>query len=192
MLPILDENINYCVIDAARAGKFIEGFTDYDIDFESLYEGRDAEAFADVCPYLVGLIDGSAFNKEYLDKAWGNSWGIQIISDMEFDELIDKLRDLVKVEDAFGKNYYFRFYDPRVLRTFLPDCDDSQLHMMFSGVEHYIVEAEDPQKAIDFYLKNGKLQTRFVDVTGKNGDEMPDSSETETGADFDDDFDTIV
>ena len=39
---------------------------------------------------------------------------------------------------------YFRFYDPRVLRTFLPVCDAEQTTAMFAAVSAFVAESEAP------------------------------------------------
>jgi hypothetical protein len=185
------ENIKYCLIDAARAGKAMKEVFSYDIRVKSLYEGRREEIFADVAPYLTEMVHGSSYNKWLIDNGWGKSWGVLIISSLDFDALLSFFKNFIHVEDTFGKTYFFRFYDPRVLRKFLPSCDDSQLKSMFEGVEHYIVEDENPEKAIDFYLKNGKLQTRTIDVNDAGNNSVADKKAVEN-KDIYSDFETIV
>ncbi|HEY2399507.1 MAG TPA: S1 RNA-binding domain-containing protein, partial [Steroidobacteraceae bacterium] len=52
-----------------------------------------------------------------------------------------------------GKRLLFRFYDPRVLRPFLPSCEAGQMREMFGPVEHFAVEAN----GIDGQLRASEL-----------------------------------
>jgi len=61
------------------------------------------------------------------------------------------------VHDEAGKPLYFRFYDPRVLRTYLPTCNASELAQIFGPVECYVQEGEDPGVLLRFRQAGGKL-----------------------------------
>ena len=41
-----------------------------------------------------------------------------------------------------GKRMIFRFYDPRVMRIFIPTCDAEQRTEFFGNIQHFFVEAE--------------------------------------------------
>jgi hypothetical protein len=68
------------------------------------------------------------------------------------------------VADETGKLLYFRPYDPRVLRIFLPTCDAEQLEFMFGPIEAYFAEAEDPAQALRFSLDAGGLVTETLEL----------------------------
>ena len=57
--------------------------------------------------------------------------------------LCDHLRKIFIVEDDEGQEYFFRYYDPRVLRTFLPTCSKCQLDEFFGPIEVAICESSD-------------------------------------------------
>ncbi|HRO43103.1 MAG TPA: DUF4123 domain-containing protein, partial [Flavipsychrobacter sp.] len=65
---------------------------------------------------------------------------------------------LVKTEDE--QELYFRFYDPRVLRIFLPTCDQGQIREFFGAVDYFLMEDEDPEFAIRYWHENGILRTK--------------------------------
>jgi hypothetical protein len=50
---------------------------------------------------------------------------------------------MVKLDDG-GRRLYFRFYDPRVLRAFLPTCSVRQDEEMFGDrdIHSFLVEGE--------------------------------------------------
>lgn len=54
------------------------------------------------------------------------------------------------VYDAKGTPSYFRYYDPRVLRVYLPACNESELQTVFGPVEGYYVEGKAENQMIEF------------------------------------------
>lgn len=51
---------------------------------------------------------------------------------------------------------FFRLYDPRVLRAFLPTCSERQLEELFAGVvSAYVAEGESPGEVHVFRLGPG-------------------------------------
>jgi len=67
---------------------------------------------------------------------------------------------MVKTED--GEQLYFRFYDPRVLRVFLPTCDERQLRDFFGPIDYFLCESEEPASGLVFSLRNGELKVDII------------------------------
>jgi hypothetical protein len=87
----------------------------------------------------------------------------------------------VKTEQ--GKMLYFRFYDPRVLRIFLPTCDAMQLRELFGdAIDSFILEDEDPAFAIRFWQENGVLKSDRQSVS-ELLEAVPELEERETKQD---------
>ena len=111
--------------------------------FECLYRGALAPDMAEVAPYLVRLDSGDRFTDWLIDTGWGNHWGIYALSQLDFQSVRYHFRSLTRVYDETGQRYlYFRYYDPRVLRAFLPTCLEPQLAEMFGPVDCYLAEGE--------------------------------------------------
>ena len=49
-----------------------------------------------------------------------------------------------KLNDAKGKDMYFRLYDPRVLRVFLPTCTPDELTDFFGPIGTFLIESDKP------------------------------------------------
>jgi hypothetical protein len=62
---------------------------------------------------------------------------------VKLDRLQAHFRRLVMAQLPDGKMVYFRFYDPRVLRAYLPTCTPKELEAVFGPVERFILEGED-------------------------------------------------
>ena len=68
--------------------------------------------------------------------------------------------------DEDGKSLYFRYYDPRVFRVFLPTCDREQLGTMFGPVGRYYVEGEKSDSLVQYSLRDGKLIQEDIPLMG--------------------------
>ncbi len=77
-----------------------------------------------------------------------------MVSRQGFRRLRDHLRSLTLVYRGDGVPLYFRFYDPRVLRVFLPTCTPVQLQQMFGPVDAYLAESEAGD-AVSIFRLNG-------------------------------------
>jgi len=159
---------SYAIVDGARAGKEIELLKDSAIEWQSLFRDpadRDLEA---VAPHLMRCSGADRFFAAYSDRGWGKSWGIFLASQASNDQISRHLRKFLRVKDEEGRQLYFRFYDPRVLRIFLPTCSIAQLNELFGPVDHFVVEHEDPRNAIIFSIEKQALRQDVVDLTGDN------------------------
>jgi len=123
-----------------------------------LMRGEIDPELAQVAPYLVALPADGAFADHLLEHGWGQAWGIVVRSSCDFRTVRMHLRQLLEVWDPDGRPLFFRFYDPRVLRIFLPTCDDEQLGQLFDDVvESFFVESEDGGGLERFSLGSGGL-----------------------------------
>lgn len=149
--------IKYCLLDAAQMQEAFSKLYEPPVGAISLYKGRSEEEFAEIAPYLVRCESGSEFSVWLFENGWGKSWGVFIDSKATMEELHKHFRKFLLVQTEEGEELYFRFYDPRVLRIFLPTCSRDQLLEFFGPVQKYICEGEDPNEALLFSLSNGLL-----------------------------------
>jgi pSer/pThr/pTyr-binding forkhead associated (FHA) protein len=140
----------YAILDAARDIKILALLLQYKEEHQSLYEGQDGAKLAQVAPYLVKLKKDSALLDTLVREGWGQSWGVYLTSSSEFANLRRHLRHFLEVKLPDGKQVYFRFYDPRVLRTYLPTCTPEETNQFFGPIKKYLVEDEKPVKLLQF------------------------------------------
>ena len=143
-------NISCVVLDAARIFGELETAQTLQTTFLSLYMGESEASLSAVAPYLFSYQPGSEFGKWLLEKGWGKSWGIFVEAELTLEELRKHFRKFLLVKTEDDKELYFRFYDPRVLRIFLPTCDEQQLREFFGPVKVFAMESEDPECALEF------------------------------------------
>lgn len=133
----------YAVLDAARDERILQLLRESVDEHRSLYDGVQGEALADVAPYLVSFRRDSALIERLVNEGWGRSWGVFVKSKLAFTALRRHFRRFLMVEDdETRQRMYFRFYDPRVLREFMPIATLRQKDDLFEGVEAMLLEDE--------------------------------------------------
>jgi hypothetical protein len=140
----------YAILDAARNDKIYQMLANTDIEPLCLYKGDKATELASVAPYLINLKRKDSFTDWLINNGWGRSWGIFLRSLASIKELQRHFRQFLMVYDEEGTPLYFRFYDPRVLRVYLPTCNESELQTVFGPVNHFYVEGKEENQLIEF------------------------------------------
>ena len=54
------------------------------------------------------------------------------------------------VQDPEGKTLLFRYYDPRVMRVYLPTCNSEEIRAVFGPLQWYAMESEEAGELIRF------------------------------------------
>src|SRR5712692_5681713 len=148
----------FAILDGASVGDLLTPLYEHHPEFECLYRGELQPDIAEVAPYLVQLEQGTEFTKWVLEQGWGNHWGIFAVADAELPVMRRHFRRFLTVHDPDGKPLYFRYYDPRVLRAYLPTCNAEELKTMFGLIECFLLEDENPATALRFQLQDGSLK----------------------------------
>lgn len=132
----------YAILDAARDKAIYPKIMNADVQSICLYHGAKAVELATVAPYLILLKKNDSFTEWLLTQGRDNSWGIflQAPTYLKLNELQRHFRKFLMVYTEDGKPLYFRFYDPRVLRVYLPTCIAPELQTIFGPVSSYYVE----------------------------------------------------
>jgi hypothetical protein len=74
------------------------------------------------------------------------------------------LRQFLTVRDPRGQQLLFRYYDPRVLRVYLPTCVEDELQSMFGPIECFWIEGMASQNMVELRLDGGKLVQRTISL----------------------------
>lgn len=155
---------NYILLDAAKMQYSFFEARKLNSSFDSLYIGNKEEEINDVAPHLFTFSENQKFSTWFFENGWGSSWGIIFSSHWNFEECRRHFRKFLLVKTELGQQLYFRFYDPRVLKVFLPTCDKDQILEFFGPIESFIVEGETKEKALRFWQANGELKQEVLPV----------------------------
>ena len=147
----------YAVIDAAQPLPALARTRHARLPCKTLYEGQLAALADKAAPHLVGL------ELEHDHAAWllahgSQHWGILLQSSANFDTVRQHLRKLLVVEDPEGKQRRFRFFDPRILRAFLPVCTVEEASTFFGPVQRFYTVARDPRNWLSFSANSHGVQ----------------------------------
>lgn len=126
-------------------------------DHTCLYEGDSEKFLSVVAPWLFDFDPNSDFANWIANNAQSNDWGIFLRSSAEPIKVYRHLRKFLIISTEDGRELYFRFYDPRVLRVFLPTCDRDQLKEFFGPIEAFIAEDENGL-LVEYAYKENKLE----------------------------------
>ena len=121
---------------------------------ENLFQGEFAEITKEIGPYLVEVIPYPDYKAQselmglFSDEGamtgfnWHEELGIFIHSRYDFDTVLHHLRHFPVMKDENGKWFFFRFYDPKVLRNYLDVIATSPEKLnKFFGYEKRIIHA---------------------------------------------------
>lgn len=140
----------YAVLDGASIPNLLSLLVEQAVEHVCLYRGELDPELAQTAPYLVYLPAESSFSRLLLQRGWGQHWGILVLSKESLRTLRMHFRKFLMVSAPDGKPLYFRYYDPRVLRVYLPTCNGEELRIVFGPVSAYVMEGESPDTVLRF------------------------------------------
>jgi len=157
----------YTVLDGASVPDLPQVLWEHEPEHVCLYRGELEPDIAAVAPYLVKLEYNGSFTKLVLEEGWGNHWGIFVMTpaEVELRMLRQHFRRFLKVYSPEGKLIYFRYYDPRVLRVYLPTCNAEDIKIVFGPISCYILEDEDSSTLLRFSSAGEKIRVEKVPLT---------------------------
>jgi len=152
----------WIILDAARDRRIFRMLLESHFDYSCLYSGTLPPALEIVAPYLVQLEFEDRYTRRLIEQAWGNSWGVFLRSNTRMDKLRRHLRGFLVVRDPKGESLVFRYYDPRVLRVYLPTCTREELRTVFGPVECFWTEAENTETLLEFKFDQAKMSSNII------------------------------
>jgi len=135
-------------------------------EYQSLYEGAQAQVLEAFAPYLVGLTENLKLLENVIAHGWGKNWGIFAVSGADFQAVRKHFRTFLVVKSPEGKRLYFRYYDPRVLRTYVPTCDAAETKLIFGPLAAYFCEGETPNTLLAFRPGPEAPREESITLTG--------------------------
>lgn len=149
----------WAILDAARDERIYPALLTSRLEFLSLYSGKLPETLKRAAPYLVELAPTYRFTRPLLDMGWGQSWGV-FLRTRDSRNLRHHLRGFLRVQDESGRTLVFRYYDPRVLRVYLPTCLPGELKTVFGPIDAFLVEGARGEQLLEFSFDGRRLQER--------------------------------
>lgn len=114
----------YAILDAARVANLAVTLDTTELEHRCLFKGAARNTLKDVAPWIVRLEEGNRFTRHLFTKGpagwhlWDRDPGLYIRSRAGLDDLWRHFRKFTRVQDEHGQWFYFRFWEPRVARTY--------------------------------------------------------------------------
>ena len=148
----------YCVLDGASVPELPKRLYETQAPNFCLFSGDLEPDMLYVAPYVVLLSPDNKLTDLVLSESLGKHWGIFVHCRHSLKEMRRHFRSMVNVYDEKANSMIFRFYDPRVIRQFLPICTPEELGIFFGKVESFFAETENGESLLQFELADQKLK----------------------------------
>ena len=147
----------FAILDGAQDERIHAAVDGTFLPKDCLYSGDLPWQLQMTAPYLVQLEREDRFTRYLIDKGWGNSWATFLRTETGIKQLRRHLREFLRVRDEAGRRLIFRYYDPRVLRVYLPTCWPTELDTFFGPISAFITEGDDRGEILEFRNERGTL-----------------------------------
>lgn len=134
----------WAILDCARNKRIYRELQVSRLDYQCLYSGDIPTELKVVAPHMVELSPRYQFTKNLLEQCWGQSWCV-FVRINDGTRLRHHLRKLLSVRTEDGRKLLFRYYDPRVLRAYLPTCTPEELAEVFGPVSQFFAEGSEAE-----------------------------------------------
>jgi Domain of unknown function (DUF4123) len=150
----------YAVIDACDTPAVPEKARELgDSRAVSLYRGSADEMYWAFAPYLF-VVDGDLLDWIVADL-WTEPWGIFAVADKDLEAVRRHFRRFLLVRSPDGEQWYFRFYDPRVLKEFLSNGLRGELRALFGSLRMLGIPHADPFTAQFWHVPTPGVKIRL-------------------------------
>jgi len=158
----------WMILDGARSIEIFRMLLACHLEYSCLYSGTLTSELEMAAPYLVQLDHGYKDTHQFIQRAWGNSWGVFLRSDTSLKKLRHHLRELLIVRDERGNRLVFRYYDPRVLRVYLPTCTTNELKAFLGPVQAFWTEGNVFEDMLEFRFERSNLVRRTIPLDSES------------------------
>ncbi|MEP7211655.1 MAG: DUF4123 domain-containing protein [Acidobacteriota bacterium] len=148
----------FCVLDGASVPDLPVKLYEMGPANHCLLPGDLEPELVYAAPYLVHLAPETEFTEWVFAGAPGNHWGIFVHSAVSMLEMRKHFRGLINVCNDKGDPMMFRYYDPRVLRKFLPTCTPDEMNTFFGRTDAFFAESADGKGMTRFQIDEDALK----------------------------------
>lgn len=134
----------YAILDAADAP--LVPAKAHESGAVSLFAESPLQEYWRYAPYLVKI--DAAMLQWLKTNLWTTPWGIFLMSNSDLATVSVHLRKLLHLRLKTGERCIFRYYDPRILVSFLAGCTAEESADFFGIIRAYGVNEKDTLKLL--------------------------------------------
>ena len=163
---VAEPGILYAVIDASRSPMTIPATLQAMTDkVACLYRGQALEEFGDDTAWVAAINLDESVLDWLIDNGFGKRWSIFLRSPLQLADIVRHLRKFTVIQDDQGTAHFFRFYDPRTLRQYLPVFTTEQSAAFFKGVQAWYCENDiRHDEFLKFTINDGTLRREVISL----------------------------
>jgi len=161
----------YSILDGARDPRIRNWVRDTRAPAWCLFRGDLPPELEDAAPWLLRLVPGQPYVEQFFARGWQQAWGILLTCRAPSRDLRRHLRHFFLARTEDGRRLLFRYYDPRVLRIYLPTCTPAELEQFFGPISAMAAEGAEPGLLHVFRRGATGLDHRRVDLEAPKADE---------------------
>ena len=149
----------YVIADGALDKEIDMNLEIYQPEYRTLYPEAYSKEAEYAQPFLIDLESSTEFKEWFLEKGYGNSRGVYVLSTQDIDALANNIKDFTVGHMKEGnKETFFRFYDPKIFPTFLRILCANQVTQIFAEQTYWLCENFVATEELDiFSYKNKKM-----------------------------------
>jgi hypothetical protein len=140
VLATLGKAPAYVLLDPARDSRIVS-LTRGEL-VRCLYRGDLPADLRNAAPHLMRAFPGNEPTERFFNQGWHDAWGVVLAYTGPMKALYKHLRQFLRAHTEDGRALAFRYYDPRVLRVYLPTCTPEEMERFFGPIEAFAVEDE--------------------------------------------------
>ena len=154
----------YFVLDGARDRSIRRWILGSGAPAWCLYAGALPAELEDAAPWLVRVLRGHAYAERLFELGWSHHWGIALASQTPAKLLRRHLRRFLVAQTEDRRKLVFRYYDPRVLRAYLPTCNAEELASFFGPISAFATNDSEPSSLNLFRRAGEALEQRRIAI----------------------------
>lgn len=168
----------FLLVDCAQDGKILQMLGEQAAAAQTLFNGPNLGTMIPFSPHLVVVEKEGKLIEDLLVEGWGKAWMCFVLAHEPFSIVRDHLREMLIAENPEGKEVFFRYYDPRILRRFLPVCSPAEARQFFGPVVQFWTEDETPEFLLQFAPGPNGVATQKYSLTETVANETAATPET--------------
>jgi hypothetical protein len=142
----------FSILDGASIDGLPQKLSSSGVSHACLFGGVLDPELEAVMPFLLEMSATAALAQDIVKTGWMANWGVFMAApkSVTFRDMRQHFRPHLRVRGPMGQMMFFRYYDPRVLRSVLPTFDASQRAAFFGPVDTFFVAAGVADRMIRF------------------------------------------
>ena len=163
----------FLLLDAAADRDVYLAMNGYSNEATCLFDGAVASDLEMVGPWLVEIEQDDSVWEWFVQKGYGNNWGLIIHSRLELRRLKTQLKKFLKIQDEAGDVFFFKYYRPENFNAHFPEFSPEQRISFIRGIQRIFAEtrkAPDVLQQHEAHAGDGSAITsvKNVDSIGRN------------------------